>query len=156
MLRDLGYHEVGAVDGVMGSRTRGAVLAFRADHGLPLDPVIDAAFVAALETAKPRAVSSERASGQPAASRIVTAANAQIALGAAGSAGIALTDLAPLITQAEDGRDIATRVLDLVGLGAHAAMVLPLLGSVLFLAIIVFAIKSRAARIEDHRLGKTP
>ncbi|MDT8858361.1 TIGR02594 family protein [Paracoccaceae bacterium Fryx2] len=156
MLRDLGYHEVGAVDGVMGSRTRGAVLAFRADHGLPLEPVIDAAFVAALETAKPRAVTLERALGQPAASRIVSAANAQIALGAAGSAGIALTDLAPLITQAEDGRDLATRVLDLVGLGAHAVTVLPLLGAVLFLAIIVFAVKSRAARIEDHRLGKTP
>jgi hypothetical protein len=156
MLRDLGYHEVGTLDGVMGSRTRGAVLAFRADHGLPLDPVIDAAFVAALETAKPRAVTLERASGQPAASRIVTAANAQIALGAVGSAGMVLGEINPLVAQAEDGRDLATRVLDLVGFGAYAATILPLLGALIFLAIIVFAVKSRAARIEDHRLGKTP
>ena len=76
--------------------------------------------------------------------------------GKPGLVQIALTDLAPLITQAEDGRDLATRVLDLVGLGAHAATVLPILGAMLFLAIIIFAVKSRAARIEDHRLGKTP
>jgi cell division protein FtsX len=118
--------------------------------------VIDAAFIAALETAKPRVVSPERALGQPNASRIVTAANAQIALGAVGSGGVVLGEITPLVSQAEDGRDLATRVLDLVGLGAHAAMVLPILGALIFVAIIVFAVKSRAARIEDHRLGKTP
>jgi cell division protein FtsX len=67
-----------------------------------------------------------------------------------------LGEINPLVAQAEDGRDLATRVLDLVGFGAHAATILPLLGALIFLAIIVFAVKSRAARIEDHQLGKTP
>jgi hypothetical protein len=33
---------------------------------------------------------------------------------------------------------------------------MPLLGAAIFLAVIVFAWKARAARIEDHRTGRTP
>jgi hypothetical protein len=40
-LRELGYHEAGKVDGMWGRRTRAAVLAFRADHGMGLVPGID-------------------------------------------------------------------------------------------------------------------
>lgn len=40
-LRELGYHEAGRVDGVWGRRTRAAVLAFRADHGMELVPGVD-------------------------------------------------------------------------------------------------------------------
>jgi predicted chitinase len=40
-LREIGYFEVGEVDGKFGSRTRGALLAFKADHGLPLTADID-------------------------------------------------------------------------------------------------------------------
>ena len=47
-LKDLGYYEVGNIDGSYGARTRAAVLAFRADNGLPLTPDIDPACVAAL------------------------------------------------------------------------------------------------------------
>ena len=36
-LVQLGYHEVGRVDGAYGSRTRAALNGFRADNGLPLD-----------------------------------------------------------------------------------------------------------------------
>ena len=101
-------------------------------------------------------VSIERATGKPAGSRILAASNAQMALGAAGSVGIAVSDLAPLVGQAEDGRDLGARLLDLVGLGSYAAVVMPLLGAAIFLAVIVFAWKARAARIEDHRTGRTP
>lgn len=59
-LKNLGYHEVGLIDGVMGSRTRGALLAFKADNGLPLTPDIDDATWTALAKAKPRPVSHER------------------------------------------------------------------------------------------------
>lgn len=60
-LKDLGYHEVGAVDGIMGSRTRGALLAFKADNDLPLDASIDAETLRALfTTAGPRPVAPER------------------------------------------------------------------------------------------------
>lgn len=155
-LKSLGYHEVGALDGQIGPRTRAAILAFRNDNDLARHPVIDVALTEALLVARARPVSLERASGHPAGSRIVTAANTQIALGAVGSAGIAIGELAPLVAQAEDGRDLATRVLDLIGLGAQAGAVMPVLGALLFLAIIAFALKSRAARIDDHRRGKTP
>ena len=155
-LKSLGYHEVGSIDGQIGARTRAAILAFRNDNDLPRIPVIDVALADALLAARPRSVTPERAAGYPVASRIVSASNAQIALGAAGYAGIALNDVAPLITQAEDSRDLATRVLDLVGLGSYAGAVMPVLGAAIFIAVIFYALKAKAARIEDHRTGKTP
>jgi hypothetical protein len=33
---------------------------------------------------------------------------------------------------------------------------MPVLGAAIFLAVIVLAWKARAARIEDHRTGRTP
>ncbi|BDW86430.1 TIGR02594 family protein [Roseicyclus marinus] len=155
-LKDLGYHEVGQIDGKIGPRTRAAILAFRHDNDLALVPIIDVALTDALTTARPRSVAIDRATGSPEGSRILAASNAQIALGAAGYAGIAISDVAPLVGQAEEGRDLATRLLDLLGLGSHAPVVMPLLGAAIFLAVIVLAWKARAARIEDHRTGRTP
>lgn len=60
-LNDLGYPEVGKIDGEWGSKTRAALLAFRADNDLPLEPVIDSKLLAALMTAKPRVIAPERA-----------------------------------------------------------------------------------------------
>jgi uncharacterized protein (TIGR02594 family) len=155
-LKDLGYHEVGQIDGKIGPRTRAAILAFRQDNDLALVPIIDVALTDALTTARPRRVVIERAIGKPEGSRILAASNAQIALGVAGYAGIAISDVASLAGQAEEGRDLATRLLDLVGLGSYAPVVMPLLGAAIFLAVIVLAWKARAARIEDHRTGRTP
>lgn len=155
-LKDLGYHEVGQIDGKIGPRTRAAILAFRHDNDLALVPIIDVALTDALTTARPRSVAIERATSRPEGSRILAASNAQIALGAAGYAGIAISDVAPLVGQAEEGRDLATRLLDLVGLGSHAPVVMPLLGAAIFLAVMVLAWKARTARIEDHRTGRTP
>jgi len=62
-LFDLGYTEVGSkrpdgsFDGDLGKLTRAAILAFRDDNGLPRDPVIDDALLAALDTADPRKLS---------------------------------------------------------------------------------------------------
>lgn len=60
-LKDLGYTEVGNPDGRWGSRTKGAVLGFRSDNDLPLEPVIDDVLLAALMRAKPRQVAVQRA-----------------------------------------------------------------------------------------------
>jgi uncharacterized protein (TIGR02594 family) len=155
-LKSLGYHEVGRIDGQIGPRTRAAILAFRNDNDLARNPVIDVALTEALLVAPPRPVSPERAEGTPPGSRILSAAHAQIALGTVGSAGLVLGDLAPLVAQAEDGRDLASRVLGLIGLGSHADLLMPVLGAALFVGVIVFAHKARAARIEDYRSGKTP
>ena len=53
-LRALGYHEVETADGIMGPRSRAAILAFRQDNALTLAPIIDTALIDALETASPR------------------------------------------------------------------------------------------------------
>lgn len=52
-LRELGYVQVGRVDGLMGARTKGAILAFRQDYDLPLVPVIDDDMRTALTGASP-------------------------------------------------------------------------------------------------------
>ena len=109
-LKDLGYHEVGQIDGKIGPRTRAAILAFRHDNDLALVPIIDVALTEALETAAPREIAPERASGTPAESRIVTASNAQIGLGVIGAAGSIGSQIAPALLEAEQARDVAVRV----------------------------------------------
>lgn len=60
-LRELGYFEVGKVDGVWGGRTAGALAAFQHDHGLTVDGIYGPRTKAALETAVPRKPSPVRA-----------------------------------------------------------------------------------------------
>lgn len=60
-LRELGYLEVGKVDGQWGTRTRAAILAFRYEHGLELAPIVDDEFLAFLMVGEPRPVAPERA-----------------------------------------------------------------------------------------------
>lgn len=155
-LKALGYHEVGAIDGIIGPRTRGAILAFRDDQSLPLMPLIDTALVEAFAHASPREVAPARASELPKDSRIVTTSNAQIGLGALGAAGSIGSQIAPALLEAEQARDMAGRAFSLFGLEAWLTIALPWIGAAVFLAIILYALRSRAARIDDHRTGKTP
>lgn len=60
-LRDLGYFEVGQVDGQLTDRTKDAILTFRRRNGLPLSASIDDEFLAALEKGQPKKVAPERA-----------------------------------------------------------------------------------------------
>lgn len=156
LVKALGYHEVGRVDGEIGPRTRAAILAFRDDTGLPLVPIIDVALAEALAGAEPRLVTPERATGVPETSRILTAANAQVGLGVIGAAGSVTAQIAPALVQAEEARDTAERVLDLVGLTDAVQVALPWIGAAVFIGVIFYALKARNARIEDHRSGKTP
>ena len=155
-LKTLGYHEVGTIDGIIGSRTRGAILAFRDDHDLPLVPVVDVALKDALEKALPRATTPERASGAPKDSRIVGASNAQVGLGVIGAVGSIGSQIAPALVEAEQASDMAGRAFSLFGLEAWLTIALPWISAAVFLAVIVYALRSRAARIDDHRTGKTP
>ena len=155
-LKALGYHEVGAADGKIGPRTEAAILAFRNDNALPRVPVIDVALTDALETAKPRVVTPERAIGKPQGSRILSAANAQIGLGAIGAAGSVASQIAPALAEAEQARDVAGRFFSLIGLEGWLSAALPWIGAACFLGILFYALRTRAARIDDHRSGKTP
>jgi len=155
-LKDLGYFEVGIVDGRYGPRTRAAVLAFRADNGLGLSPDVDPVLVEALQKAKPREVSRERAGGKPEGSRIVKAADAQIVTGVVGMAGAAASVIAPAVETAERAKDVTERTVGLLNLSDWLMPLLPWAGAVIFLIVIVLACKAKAARIEDFRIGKTP
>lgn len=68
-LLDLGYREVGKADGAVGRRTRSAILAFKADNGLPRTPEIDAAVVQALLVAQPRRRQADRQAEEPSGAR---------------------------------------------------------------------------------------
>ena len=155
-LKDLGYHEVGQIDGKIGPRTRAAILAFRDDNSLPLNPIIDVTLAEALENAAPREITLERASGAPAESRIVTAANAQIGLGLIGTAGSIGSQIAPALVEAEQAREMAGRVFTLIGLESWLSNALPWIGAAVFAGVILYALRAKAARIDDHRSGKTP
>jgi uncharacterized protein (TIGR02594 family) len=155
-LRALGYHEVGTADGIMGPRTRAAILAFRQDNALTLAPIIDTALIDALDTAPPREIAAERASGMPRNSRIVTAANTQIGLGTLGALGTLSSQIAPALAEAEGAKGLALRLIALLGLEGWFPALLPWIGAAVFLAVVCAAWRARAARIEDHRSGKTP
>lgn len=155
-LKDLGYFEVGMVDGRYGPRTRAAVLAFRADNGLGLSPDVDPVLAEALQKAKPRAISHERATGQPTGSRIVKAADAQIATGIVGMAGAAASVVVPAVETAERAKDMTERTAGLLNITDWLMPVLPWAGAAIFLIVILLAWKAKAARIEDYRTGKTP
>ncbi|CUH70039.1 hypothetical protein TL5118_04014 [Thalassovita autumnalis] len=155
-LKDLGYHEVGQIDGKIGPRTRAAILAFRQDNVLALVPIIDVALTDALDRASPREIAPERASGTPAESRIVTASNAQIGLGVIGAAGSIGSQIAPALMEAEQARDMAGRVFTLIGLENALSDALPWIGAGVFIGVVVYALRAKAARIDDHRTGKTP
>lgn len=64
-LRDLGYTEVGNVDGKMGQMTRAAILVFRDDQGMALEPVIDQALLDTLKAAPHRSLAKERGEASP-------------------------------------------------------------------------------------------
>lgn len=59
-LRELGYYEVGRVDGIYGIKLRAGVLAFRADHGLPIIADVDQELLAALMVAEEREIGEAR------------------------------------------------------------------------------------------------
>ena len=154
-LKDLGYHEVGVVDGQIGPRTRGAILAFRDDHTLPLLPIIDVALEEALVVAESRPVAPERAAGMPKRSRILAAIDAQIGVGLFGVVGTVTAQAAPILSDAEAAQDGVTRFIDLLSLNDRLSGLAPWIGLLCFVVVIISAVHARHARIEDHRTGRT-
>lgn len=154
-LHELGYYEVGKADGKFGPRTRGAILAFRADNGLALSGEIDAALEEELKVAPKRPVSPERAAGVPAKSRILTAANVQVASGSIGGLAALWSLILDGLDQSEEASGTLGRALELFGLDWLAPH-LPLITFAIFVAVVVAGLMIRSARIEDYRTGKTP
>jgi len=60
------------------------------------------------------------------------------------------------VTEAEGARALADRVFGILGLEGWLSATLPWVGAAVFIGVIIYAVKARSARIEDHRIGKTP
>lgn len=155
-LKELGYFEVGILDGKYGPRTRAAILAFRADNALPLSPEIDARLVSALTDAKPRPVSPERANGKPEGSRIIRSANVQIVTGTVGAAAAVASTVAQAVQQAEQANGILKRLFDLLHFDVLLGPALPWLMAAICAIVILYAVITKMARTEDFRTGRTP
>lgn len=159
-LKELGYTEVGKVDGVWGTRTRAALLGFRADAGLPLVADIDDDLLAALMRSEERPVAPERANTTVAdvrdsGSRQIDAADKTQAGGLLVGAGGVLAMLGEAIGDPTElpGKFVALHqaiepVIEIVeGMSPYAAVAL---------AGFIFwqQLRSKQARVEDERAGR--
>lgn len=145
-LAQLGYFS-GAVDGVFGSRTREAVLAFQADHDMKTDAIVGPKTWAALASAKPRperdvSLESLREDG----SRIITEADkAQIKTATVlGVSGLGV--LADKAGEVSTALTSATSVLD------KAQALIFAYWPVLAIAAGAFLVWQAATRIKDARV----
>lgn len=68
-LKELGYTEIGNVDGDFGDMTEKAIIIFKIDNQLPASGAIDAGLLVAMAKAKPREISVKRAEATPEAVR---------------------------------------------------------------------------------------
>lgn len=159
-LAELGYSEVGRADGAWGTRTRAAVLAFRADNGLPTIAQIDEDFLKALAIGRHRFVAKERAEA-----RIED-------LREAGSETIATTDTARAVGVVTAVGGVAGAVLEIVngviaeqeGLEGLRPLIQPLADSLgIDMSIVLLVIgaytfwvggKLQKIRLRDHQQGK--
>jgi hypothetical protein len=161
-LGDLGYKEVGWADGKWGTKTRAAVLAFRADHGLPLVPQIDKDFTAALMTSAGREISEDRlettsAGLREAGSRSIIAADKGVAAGGVvavtGAVAAAKETLDGVTAQIGGLQGVTDAVTGLVG-SLEGVWPWALIGLGAYVIYQQFIVKK--ARVDDHRSGKNP
>lgn len=64
-LKELGYTEIGHIDGDFGDFTENAILIFRKDNGLPMSGAIDEDLIVALAKGQPRTLPSARQEASP-------------------------------------------------------------------------------------------
>ncbi|MBW7967592.1 peptidoglycan-binding protein [Bradyrhizobium sp. BR 10261] len=169
-LRDLGYFDLGAVDGHLAEkgRTESAILAFRHEHDLPLTPDIDDDLLAALARAEPRQVAParEQATVQDLREqKVETISLTDQVKGWAGKMFGGSTGLggAGLLAWLTDKATAVSGARDAVsGLGIPAQVWIWLCAAVLVLAVVagcavlvwLVAHKIELKRLADYRAGK--
>lgn len=161
-LRDLGYFEVGAVDGDLADRTKDSILAFRRANGLPLSTEIDDELLVALAKAKPRAIAPSRSEATAKdlreansetlswVDRIKKWAGAIFGVGIFGSAADGGGDIADAL---DSGTSIVGSVKSFMGvLGLTLPTLLLLAAAGLGIWFIAHRIEQR--RVDEYRAGK--
>lgn len=157
-LRELGYYEVGKVDGIYGTKLRAGVLAFRADNGLPIIADIDEELLAELMVAEKRPISEARANTTTSdvraeGSRQIAAADGQQAVGSIMTVGGVAGAAAKALGIEEGGTlpAVWAAVEPVVELVKANGIYL----AVAFGAYIIWqAHKAKQARVEDEQEGK--
>lgn len=168
VLNEKGWHEVGTVDGVIGSRTQGAILSFRNEQDPTLEPLtatIDQKLVNKLENAAERKVSMTRASttaedlaakGDPTILSADTMLKGALTVGSVGTVGA--VDQQGSLDKAKswlDGFDTAQEIVNR-GFGAVQWTLqhwwIPALGAAAFFGWKAW--KVRQQRVQEHRNGK--
>lgn len=162
-LDDLGYREVGSIDGRWGNRTQTAVMAFRNENGLPIVPKITEDFLSALPLASPRKIATERATATASdlrekGSLTIKAADA-LAVGATTiGAGGAVLGGAEAVEQADplgSKLGVLKQIVDIIDpikdfVAANAWWILPAVA----VAAIWYVRRIINVRVDDHRTGK--
>lgn len=161
LLHAMKFHEVGACDGVIGSRTIAAVAAFKCERALAGEPVLDRGLLAALEQAHAegwlRPIPHDRAQGKPDDSRIVASAERQATLTTTTGGTIATGGILAWLTQKYDAVQQALAPLAPYA-KPFATLLLEYWWAFLGAGLAYLLIEQahvRNARIEDHREGKT-
>lgn len=155
-LVELGYPEVGKVDGLWGSKTRAAILAFKADRGLPLTVELDQKFLSELMIAPKREVSEARATAtvadlREAGSRKIAAADETSAAGyiTTGAGGLAA------VGALKDQLGLTGSIVDQFSSTLETIRpIWPVAVLALGAYIIWTQIKIKRAAVEDYREGK--
>jgi predicted chitinase len=160
-LLELGYTEVGGIDGKKGTKTEAAILAFRNDNGLPSSPDIDDTFLEALMKAPPRKIAPERAKAtvgdlREKGSEIIAGSDVVKIGTAAAGVGTAAAPAADFLA------DTGQQVGDITEKLSPFQSLLQFFADYAWIAILiivgvvgVYGIKIARARLRDHRTGNT-
>ena len=73
-------------------------------------------------------------------------------LGVAGSVG---SQIVSAVAGAEHAQHVADRVLRLTGVDLWLSVALPWIGMAVFIGVVIYALRAKAARIDAHRQGRT-
>lgn len=156
-LRALGYHEVGAIDGIVGPATENAILIFRKDHGLPLSTRIDGTLRDALLKARPRQVADSRANAdakdvreQAPEAKASFWSKIVAAFGAVGSGIVALFNW--LIASFSDAREAVRPITDMLWDVPAWAWALLLAGG--FLSVWFMSRRAEKKTVEAYQSGE--
>ena len=158
-LIEIGYPEVGRPDGKWGSKTRAAVLGFRADVGLPIVADVDKALLSALMVAEVREVSDERANTTATdlaerGSRKVIAVGNTTAAGYVTVAGGAVAAVGAVSDQIDSAKGMFSKVGELGEIIEVVRQISPWL----LLAVGAYVVYQqwivKKAVVEDYRTGR--
>jgi len=158
MLREKGY-QIGEVDGIFGSATRAAVLAFQSDHGLRVDGVVGGDTWGALrDDTKARPVAPHRRLATESDLRAKGSTEIRNADAVQGGAAVAAggVTLEGMLSRSDDIRDALTTV---EGIGAKITSIGAEVWPILIVIAVAGFIVSRmglmkARRVEKHRTGE--